>query len=266
MLIAWNKGDIPLHSGVLPPFLYRNGVHDKWVINEALSSEFRFVFDASWTISSCYPNDEEPWSYGPFGDTNASVYELKRWEYVGNSILGELYGTLFHHRTTYSNLTKLFKCDGNYIFVDTRNSLVRPIGNKNNSVSFWKGSTMRYDKKSRVCVDFLKSSGRTSDCLVMDEMKLSEKLDLPFSLESLLQLVADNNKTVVLAVAGYSYKDVLMSWVCRLHKLRITNFIISALDEETYQFSILQVIVLFHCLIFISLSFSLLFNVFVILF
>ncbi|KAM1719547.1 hypothetical protein ACFX13_021601 [Malus domestica] len=53
--MAWNNGDLPLHSGVLPPFLYSRGVHNSWIVNEALSSELRFVFDASWTVSSCYP-------------------------------------------------------------------------------------------------------------------------------------------------------------------------------------------------------------------
>ncbi|KAJ6313433.1 hypothetical protein OIU77_014856 [Salix suchowensis] len=56
----------------------------------------------------------------------------------------------------------------------------------------------------------------------------------------------DKNKTVVLAVAGYSYKDMLMSWVCRLRLLQVTNFIICALDHETYQFSVLQGLPVFH--------------------
>ena len=66
-------------------------------------------------------------------------------------------------------------------------------------------------------------------------------LNLPFGLETLLSLVADENKTVVLAVAGYSYTDMLMSWVCRLRRLMIKNFLVCALDDETYEFSILQV-------------------------
>ncbi|KAF9677875.1 hypothetical protein SADUNF_Sadunf08G0153200 [Salix dunnii] len=54
--------------------------------------------------------------------------------------------------------------------------------------------------------------------------------------QPLLSITADENKTLVLAVAGYSYMDMLMSWVCRLHQLQVTNFIICALDQETYQF------------------------------
>jgi hypothetical protein len=51
MLMAWNNRNLPLHNGVLPPFLYGKGFHIHWIINEAVFSEFRLVFDASRTIS-----------------------------------------------------------------------------------------------------------------------------------------------------------------------------------------------------------------------
>ncbi|KAL2344393.1 hypothetical protein Fmac_005678 [Flemingia macrophylla] len=80
----------------------------------------------------------------------------------------------------------------------------------------------------------------SSDCSLKDQKKIPATLKLPFSLESLLSITADKNKTVALTVAGYSYKDMLMSWVCRLRELSIENFVVCALDQETYQFSILQ--------------------------
>lgn len=93
----------------------------------------------------------------------------------------------------------------------------------------------------RACINLLKPLTRILSCSLTNQLKLSESLEFQFSLESLLPLMADGNKTIVLAVAGYSYKDMLMSWVCRLRHLQISNFIVSALDEETYEFSILQV-------------------------
>ena len=86
----------------------------------------------------------------------------------------------------------------------------------------------------------VKSQNRILNCFLRDQLKSLGSLDFPFSLESLLSITADKNKTIVLAVAGYSYKDMLMSWVCRLRLLQVTNFIICALDHETYQFSVLQ--------------------------
>lgn len=242
-LLAWNNGDLPLHSVVLPPFLYGRGVHDNWIINEALSSAFRFVFDASFAISSFYLNDEEHKSYRDLRRSNDSTSENRSWEYDGNSILGMEYGSLFYQKSNYSDLVKLLKCDGQYTFVDTTESVFHPLG-YDTAPSLGKGRILRSWRKSkrRACLDALKPVNRISDCSLMDRIKPSESLAFQFSLESLLPLIADQNKTVVLAVAGYSYKDMLMSWVCRLRRLKITNFIVSTLDDEIYKFSILQVL------------------------
>lgn len=69
---------------------------------------------------------------------------------------------------------------------------------------------------------------------------MSNPLTFPFSLESLLQITADKDKSIVLAVAGNNYRDMLMNWVCRLRHLAVTNFIVCALDPDIYNFSILQ--------------------------
>lgn len=249
--MAWNTGDLPLYSGVLPPFLYGKGVHNHWIVNEALSSQFRFVFDASWTISSSDLNSQENQSFVAvdqgFSD---STYKNRSWEYVGNSNLGALYGSFVYHKANYSNLVKLLKCEGQYILVDTAENILFPFGYPS-GVSLGKGRVLHSWRKKKIsaCVDVVKSLDRMLDCSLVDQMLSKEKLDFPFSLDTLLPLVADKNKTIVLAVAGYSYKDMLMSWVCRLRHLQITNFIVCALDEETYQFSVLQVI---SALLFVS--------------
>ncbi|XP_059446879.1 uncharacterized protein LOC132178460 [Corylus avellana] len=241
MLMAWNSGDLPLHTGVLPPFLYGKGIHNNWVINEAMSSEFRFVFDASWTISSFHLNDQEHWSNGIVGDSRVSDIEKRSWEYVGNCYIGKLYGSLFYREANYSSVVKLLKCEGQYTFINTTENIVYPYGYQS-AFSLWKKRILHPWRRRRImaCVEGIKSLDRTLDCSLKDHMKFSEPLDFSFSLESLLPLIADKNKTIVLAVAGYSYKDMLMSWACRLRRLLIKNFMICALDQETYWFSILQ--------------------------
>ena len=253
--MAWNSGDLPLHTGVLPPFLYGKGIHNNWVINEAMSSEFRFVFDASWTISSFHLNDQEHWSNGIVGDSRVSDIEKRSWEYVGNSHIGKLYGSLFYREANYSSLVKLLKCEGQYTFINTTENIVYPYGYQS-AFSLWKKRILHPWRQTRImaCVEGIKSLDRTLDCSLKDHMKFSEPLDFSFSLESLLPLIADKNKTIVLTVAGYSYKDMLMSWACRLRRLLIKNFMICALDQETYWFSVLQVFMLHPCsFYFISL-------------
>lgn len=231
MIMAWNNGDLPLHKGVLPPFLYGQGFHNFWVINEALSSDFRFVFDASGTISSFFIDDLDD------GDD----IETRNWENVGNSHLGALYGSLFFREASYSNTIKLFRCGGHYHFGNTKENVVYPLlSPKGLSFNDFGVFRFRKDKELLSCFDKIKSLGGNVGCSRKNLLTSLEPLALPCSLELLLSKRADQNKTIVLAVAGYSYKDMLMSWVCRLHLLRVTNFVVCALDDETYDFSILQ--------------------------
>lgn len=233
--MAWNNQDIPLHSGVLPPFLYGRGIHNNWVINEAVASEFRFVFDASWTISSFYLQDPE----------QPSDNETRSWEYSGNYLLGSLYGSSFHPDAKYSSLVKLLKCNELYILSNTtENATYLP---KNQRIlSLWNTQLLHFGKKKKKkpmsCDHGFRSLDRLHDCSLEKGVSSSETLELPFSLEFLLPLIADKTKTIVLTVAGYSYKDMLMSWVCRLRHLQIPNYLVCAIDSDTYHFSVVQVL------------------------
>lgn len=241
MLMAWNNRGLPLHTGVLPPFLYGKGLHNHWVINEALSSELRFIFDASWTITSFYLKDLDQWSDRLVEGYNFSNIKNRSWENVGNSHLGALYGSLYFLGVNYSNLVKHFKCDGQNLFVNTAESISYSFEHQS-SLRLWKRRILhpRREKKTMECIHAITSLERNMDCSVKHQLDFSSPLYLPFSLESLLSVIADKNKTIVLAVAGYSYKDMLMSWVCRLRSLLITNFVVCALDHDVYQFSLLQ--------------------------
>ncbi|MED6180705.1 hypothetical protein PIB30_012581 [Stylosanthes scabra] len=234
MIMAWNNKDAPLHDGVLPPFLYNKGIHNNWLIHEAISSEFRFVFDATLTITSFHLNGDQD-------------FENRKWEYIGNSYLGAHYGSFFFSEANYSTIPKLFKCYKQYIILDTNKNIVYPIRN-NGKMNFWKENIFSswLEKNAMHCIAGLRSQVRILDCSLKDQMKTLAPLEISFSLESLLSMAADETKTIVLTTAGFSYKDMLMSWVCRLRKLSIENFIVCALDQETYQFSILQGIPVFN--------------------
>lgn len=240
--MAWNNGDLPLHTGVLPPFLYRRGIHNHWVINEAMPSVFRFVFDASWTISSFNVHDVDGWHNRSVGNSRILNNEERNWEYVGNVHLGALYGSMFFHEDNYSNIIKLLKCNGKYRFVNTAENIVHPFGYQS-SPRLWKQSILHAwkDEKTTACLDVVKSQEKNVDCSLKDQLKPSIQIELPYSLESLLSVIADKNKTIVLAIAGNSYQDMLMSWVCRLRRLLIKNFLVCALDHDIYHFSVLQV-------------------------
>lgn len=241
MMIAWNNGELPLHHGVLPPFLYGRGVHNHWLINEALSSGLRFVFDASWAISIFALDDSRHWSSGLVKSSIVSNIENRSWEYDGNSHLAALYGSSSLHEINYSGVTKLLKCESHFLLINTSEDILHLYTYKR--MSLWKGRIAKCLrlKKTLACVSGTKKAqNKMSGCFLKDRLVSAKTLKFPFSLESLLSITADNNRTVVLTVAGYSYKDMLMSWVCRLRHLKIINFLVYALDYETYQFSIMQ--------------------------
>lgn len=240
MLMAWNNGDLPLHKGVLPPFLYGKGLHNDWIVTEALSSDYRFVFDASLSISNIYVKEEAS------NDTTATDLEKRNWEFAGNSLLGMIYGSFHFHKANYSDLFKFLKCGGQYLFANTVHNIVYSLGNQ---MSFRLRSkslpnTSIKERDILNCIDSIKSlENRTKNCSPENKLQQIQPVSLPLSFEDLLDLRADQDKTIVLAVAGYSYKDMLMSWVCRLRQLQVSNFLVGAIDNEIYEFSVLQVII-----------------------
>ncbi|XVE85155.1 hypothetical protein DITRI_Ditri17bG0069000 [Diplodiscus trichospermus] len=247
MMIAWNNGEMPLHHGVLPPFLYGRGGHNHWLINEALSSGLRFVFDASWVISIFALDNSRHWSNGLVKSSIVSDIEKGSWEYDGNSHLTALYGSSSLNEVNYSAVMKLLKCDDHYLLINTTEDILHPYAYKRTSLRKGRIAKFWRSKKTLACVSQTKMSmNRMSGCFLKGQLVPTKTLMFPFSLESLLSITADKNRTVVLTVAGYSYKDMLMSWVCRLRRLRITNFLVCALDYETYQFSIMQGLPVFN--------------------
>ncbi|KAF5207315.1 Nucleotide-diphospho-sugar transferase [Thalictrum thalictroides] len=242
MLMAWNTGELPLHAGVLPPFLYAKGIHNQWIINEALSSDFRFVFDVSGAISSFYANELGHWPKQYLKGSEFEDAKNRSWEYMANTHLSSLYGSLYFRGANFSSkLVKLVKCNGHYRFIDTAENVAFPYRD-HGSLNLWKGRILRSrtEKKWKKCVEGVKSMDKNMDCSLKELFDNSTPIGLPLSLEALLSTVVGKDRTIVLAIAGNSYRDMLMSWVCRLRHLQISNFVICALDDEVYQFSVFQ--------------------------
>ncbi|XP_021746739.1 beta-arabinofuranosyltransferase RAY1-like [Chenopodium quinoa] len=249
MLMAWNNKDLPLHMGVLPPFLYGKGVDNRWFVNEIYHSNYRFVFDASWTISNFHVQNSDD-DHEPIQSNRASTFAdhtKTNWEYNGNLQLAELYGLLSSNQTNFSDFAKLVKCDGKFMFTNKDQNIVYSPKHQGSN-SLWKGQVeqSRMQKKLIACLTGFSIFARIMNCSVESKMSDPVPLHLPYGLEMLLPNLADENKSVVLAVAGYSYKDMLMNWVCRLRHLMINNLLVCALDDETYEFSIQQGIPVFR--------------------
>ncbi|CAN6337101.1 unnamed protein product [Urochloa humidicola] len=221
LIVAWNSPCSPLHAGVLPSFLYGRGEHNWWLIHEVLSSEMRLVFDASSLVLGLYPE-----SFSSMHDLSLSKKDglpAGSWEYSVNRHLAAIYGSYCYRllRRHSTGLQKVVKKSEDYMFSKAEElTLSDFVISKEQRARGEGGSLWRNES---ICL-----SGHLHSSY------------LQYSLSRLLELAADKNSSIVLGVAGVSYRDMLMSWACRLRHLRVTNFIVCALDQETYEFSVLQ--------------------------
>ena len=221
-IIAWNKGNLTLMSLVLPPFIYGKGFHNQWLIHETLSSELRIVIDAERSVSSFYPEESD------FEGSNGST-----WERSINEKLASSYGSFLFRPRQNLSITELIECSGLHVFYKA-----------SEHTAFFFGQHKRREKLWTNCLSY-KNLRLGENCSVVEWLKVKFKENnlagLPFSLESILQTRADENRTVVLAISGNNYRDMLMSWVCQLRHLSVNNFVIAAIDSDIYDFSVLQV-------------------------
>lgn len=305
-LWMWNVGVVPLHAGVMPPFVYRQGQHNDWLLNEVLASGFRTVVDGTEAVSVI----KQVANATTAGLNDSEILLRNRqWESDSNTQLSSLYGSYAFKRSNFSNIpVKLVWCGDSLCFLKASEKPVPCLQSQSRSltegVDFQGASALRlslpgisastfttvgrnpfhrrqllldrgqhwpHRKQSWINNVYKKGSGfwgtladwiqndksraSTSDCnaiqsgrrLQCDAPEPGEyptqrsNLTIPLSLDSLLKLVASKDKVVILAVVGNSYRGLLMSWVCRLRVLGIPNFLICALDEDLYQFSVEQV-------------------------
>ncbi|KAG8068048.1 hypothetical protein GUJ93_ZPchr0005g16113 [Zizania palustris] len=215
LIVAWNNPRSALVAGVTPSFLNGRGVHNRWLINEVLSSETRLVFDASNLVLGLCPENFS--AKQDFSSSRNASSPAGSWEHTINRHLAALYGSYCYElpRIHTTMLYKVVKEFGDY--------LLSKVEEPNLSDSVTNKEQNALAEEGRLCKRGSSQSATVS---------------LPYSLEMLLQLAADRNRSIVLAVAGASYRDMLMSWVCRLRHLRVTNFVVCALDQETYEFSV----------------------------
>lgn len=260
LLMAWNNGVRPLHAGIVPPFVYGEGLHNEWLVNEVLASDLRFAFDSSLVLSSLYPQSLGQW-FSNFSKDAGSADELV-WRHRGNYQLSALYGSFSFQQSKFcKNPSKLVRCLGKYYLInrveDDVSSLQVSDGiatystdphlssREQKSHMFTIFSRSQRDKKWKACVNNIDALDLSYQPIVKklneDNSEVSSALSLPFSIELLLRIIADKDKSIVLAIAGNNYRDMLMNWVCRLRHLAVKNFVICALDSEIYHFSILQV-------------------------
>ncbi|CAM6007217.1 unnamed protein product [Sphagnum balticum] len=230
-LWAWNTGEVPLHVGVMPPFVYGSGQHNEWLLTEALTFKLRTVVDASYSFSLLSPE------HLPGQLQNGGGMAGRPWESSGNTLLALQYGSQYLRPLNASSISlQLLSCQDSlrkaFCFYNTTD--VIEACSQNTKQAHKSGS------KTDAIASESEAAGHCGPLTLRKDAFKSSELWVPFSLEALVARMASPDKVVVLSVVGNSYRDLLMSWVCGLHHLNISNFVVFALDDELYQFAVLQ--------------------------
>ncbi|MCO5566619.1 hypothetical protein L7F22_020296 [Adiantum nelumboides] len=190
-LWAWSTETVPLHAGVMPSFVYGFDFYHEWLLNEALSSGTRFVFDASEAILAFYFRELE----------SNYPYDEGHWEAENNARLATLYGSFYFRPADFVNTpVKLIRC-----------------GNANLKV--FQFLYPSFD---------LKASGKE------EVSSFSEDVESQFQ----------------------PWNKSFLSSFRRLRKLRVTSYIIGAVDTQLYEFGLLQGLPVFMSVPGMDLSFN----------
>jgi beta-arabinofuranosyltransferase len=246
----------------MPHFIFGRGKYDNWITHEVIAAGQRQVVDASETCLLVHFRHDYHLVEGT-RDLNA----------VGRSVSDD------RDRPQHGQFWSEGKKSKFELFINIYLSLhVGSYTNQKGSVLFapWKlgrcaedsGMCLIHRKRPGICPceysgytkltqtdPIVKNGSRIIRCgLLSQETKESFSIPvssssemeqepvyfgMPLTMTSVAEKVVINNTLVVTALT-FSYRTLLMNWVCNLRELGISNFVIAALDVELYKYGFVR--------------------------
>lgn len=243
----------------MPPFIYSRGSYDEWLLHEAVSDGQRQVIDASHAISAVRVLGSIAYAQpylghtrvasqnGEYRDTRtaqqkagghdkqaASEHKLWKvgpkgvgWELALNRHLAQSYGTYGSREVNVNAPWRMGPC-----------------GQKAPELCFFKREEGSHTWAEPFEIEDCETTARNIADLetrLMSDLETKPRAEspvgLPMKLAELLPLVASPGGTVTLVVVANNYREMLMSFVCRLKSLGVQNILVGALDGEMYQYA-----------------------------
>jgi hypothetical protein len=252
----FNVKSTPLTSVQMPSFTYGRGKFDNWIVHESVVSGLRDVIDVSQAITTyhrthTYAHMEASRSLATaVGKENKTLNNYwsqskkSSWELWANIVLAESTGS-YHNQLGQSLSTNWVMT----LCADDRNGseLMCLIKRKRPGVcnceySPFVSKTQTdpvYNAQTKVYECGKQSVDKLADYVIPVNIADPPVAGLPHTAATLLEHVATNN-TVIFTAVTYEYRDMVMSFICNLRKLKITNFLIAALDEDMYRFAFVR--------------------------
>lgn len=278
-LWAWNSHGSRLFNPVMPHFIFGRGKYDNWLTHETISAGRRAVIDASEAVLSIHISHGYNLVQNSNQKENAtnkiirnsisrrhllalpslseqqhqkskqfwSENKKTKFELFINIYLSLKVGTYENQMGTIGfapwRLASCLESRGNCFL-----RRLRP-GVCNCEYSPTNAQTQTDEKLkdgSRVIRCGMVSREETSDYEIAimtpsnEENKIqNQTFGMPLTLESLVKRVAVDD-TIIVTASNFEYREMLMNWVCNMRRIRVTNFIIAALDEDLYRYSFVR--------------------------
>lgn len=240
--LAWNVGETPILNGPIPPFFFtsKSETAFKWLLHEAIKSGLRKVIDVSNVIAAVRI-DQGIKTTSKEGDKSTSLTQnyLQSLESTVEDYLAQSYGTYSVDIpfSLHNSPFKLLSC--------------KKKGSAGYCVEFNKNEcscaseTDDFPPEVMISPCFCKKPDINGKSQCEQPQRFSprvlEGVEVPISLEELLSQMASPQKTIVLLVAAKNYLELLMTFICGLRRLNVSNYVVAALDKETLHFGTLQV-------------------------
>jgi len=249
---AWNTNGSPLFDGSMPHFIYGRGKYDNWLTHEAIAAGHRAVVDISEAATLVHVNHDYHLVAGADGLDEKTGLRRSFWnsgihskfELYINNYLANTHGTYQNQMGTILHapfkMTSCYEpipfctfkrrrpheCRCEYSpFVPSAQS--DPFTVSDSRVIFCGQAPVEREND----LQFRLLTGRGGS--------IHSVFGFPLQLEPLLDLLVEN-KTIVITTLNYNSRDLLENFVCNLRRLRITNFIIAALDDQLYQYGVVR--------------------------
>lgn len=256
-LWAWNPLGPRLFDPVMPHFIFGRGKYDNWLTHETIAAGRRAVIDASEAVLSIHirhdyklveQRDQETvmkgrrqlLSQGTFWSEN----KKSKFELFINIYLSLNVGT---YKNQY----------GSIIFAPWRLACcleprglcflrrVRP-GVCNCEYAPFSAATQTDEvvvNGSRIIRCGAVSREEAKEYEIPVTITAGENTQGTFGMPLTLSSIAERivvDGTVIITALNYGYRDMMMNWVCNMRRLRVTNFVIAALDTDLYRFAFVR--------------------------
>lgn len=252
-LWAWNTQGPRMVKFTVPHFVFGRGKYDNWLVHEAIDHDEYAVVDVSESIMLVHVKHDYRLVTGAAGaekNTTDSTFfwsEQKRakFELFANIYSSLSVGSYRNQRGTLLHAPyKMIRCEE-----DSGTCLLKRVRPAECLCEF---SPFSHSTQTDPTITSDMGDNGVLKCgMVSTEERSEFKLPivpgdsedkvfgLPLTLDDLLERVSIN-ETVVMTAVTYSHRELLFNWVCNLRRLGTTNFVIAALDEQTYEYGFLR--------------------------